>query len=73
VIALVIWRHHVRKVGLALMAALFLAPGAAAAKTGKVYGIIYTLGSDGGADSLAERAYHPEKPFQPECSFHRDQ
>ena len=36
-----------RKVGLALMAALFLAPGAAAAKTGKVYGIIYTLGSDG--------------------------
>ena len=46
VIALLLWRHHVREVGLATMAALFFAPGAAA-KTGKVYGIIYTLGSDG--------------------------
>ena len=42
---MLLWRHHVRKVGLALMAALFFAP-AAAAKTGKVNGIIYTLGSD---------------------------
>ena len=45
VIALLLWRHHVRKVGLALMAALFFSH-AAAAKTGKVHGIIYTLGSD---------------------------
>jgi hypothetical protein len=39
------WRSHVRRSSVALVVALALAP-AATAKTGKVSGVIYTLGAD---------------------------